>query len=316
MTNTKNYDAAIDVVKNNPHTGTTKNIVTLSVDISKSKKSMDKSIFNLYKEKSQINDKIFSKLKVIGDKLSNLNNENFKEVVEQLPPSYQTIHALCSLRSEEIFTAVKTKCVTKTITYREAVNYVKQVKYPHLLAKDGDKARGSTKQEHLWSIYRTDDVCLEGAKLQDAEEAFRRICKDYGLVLRKAKETKISVIRNEERRERSAYWRRILEGEITQKWFADQDDKLKKKFNIKNADELRDTPLRQFTGFLINAIGGREYFWNQFGKAYVAKVYFLLETAEDAASRYNYRKRIEEVLGNNRELAIWRNIILKQSGFI
>ena len=62
MTNTKNFDAAIDVVKNNPHTGTTKNIVTLSVDISKSKKSMDKSIFNLYKEKSQINDKIFSKL--------------------------------------------------------------------------------------------------------------------------------------------------------------------------------------------------------------------------------------------------------------
>ena len=77
MTNSKNFDTAIEVVKNNPHTGTTKNIVTLSVDISKSKKSMDKSIFNLYKEKSQINDKIFSKLKVIGDKLSNLNNENY-----------------------------------------------------------------------------------------------------------------------------------------------------------------------------------------------------------------------------------------------
>ena len=79
---------------------------------------------------------------------------------------------------------------------------------------------------------------------------------------------------------------------------------------------MRDTPLRQFTGFIIHASGGREKFWGLHGQAYIAKVYFLLETAEDAANRYNLKKRIEEVLEGRRDLAIWRNLVLKNSGFI
>ena len=89
-----------------------------------------------------------------------------------------------------------------------------------------------------------------------------------------------------------------------------------KQFNIKTVDELRDTPLRQFTGFLINADLGREKFWKIHGQAYVAKVQFLMNTTEDNAQRYNHKRRLEDVMGKRTELAVWNNVILKNSGFI
>ena len=45
-------------------------------------------------------------------------------------------------------------------------------------------------------------------------------------------------------------------------------------------------------------------------------MHMLSELDDDAAQRYNYRRRLEEVMGKNRDLAIWRNLILKDSGFI
>ena len=316
MTSPLTLDAALDIVKKNPHTGSTNNIITLSLTIAKSRKVFDRSIYNIFTEKSNISKKIFSNLKKIGDTLLEIPVDIRNEIAKSFPPSYRTIYQLCSLKSKELITAVKSKNISKDFSYRQAVNYVKQVKHPQLLATDGDKGRWSTKQEHLWSIFRPDDVYLEGEKYKSVEDEFRKVCRNYGLILRKSNQTKFSVLREEERRERASFWRRILEGEITQSWFLKQDEKLKKQFNLKNADELRDTPMRQFTGFLINAVGGREKFWKLHGQAYIAKVYYLLETAEDAANRYNHRKRIDTVLGENYELAVWRNIILKNSGFI
>ena len=316
MTSPLTLDAALDIVKKNPHTGSTNNIITLSLTIAKSRKVFDRSIYNIFTEKSNISKKIFSNLKKIGDTLLEIPEDIRNEIAKSFPPSYRTIYQLCSLKSKELITAVKSKNISKDFSYRQAVNYVKQVKHPQLLATDGDKGRWSTKQEHLWSIFRPDDVYLEGEKYKSVEDEFRRVCSNYGLILRKSNQTKFSVLREEERRERASFWRRILEGEITQSWFLKQDEKLKKQFNLKNADELRDTPMRQFTGFLINAVGGREKFWKIHGQAYIAKVYYLLETAEDAANRYNLKRRIEDVLGKYKELAIWRNLVLKNSGFM
>ena len=42
----------------------------------------------------------------------------------------------------------------------------------------------------------------------------------------------------------------------------------------------------------------------------------LEESTEDAANRYNYRRRLEEKLGDKRELAIWNNLVLRDAGFI
>ena len=108
----------------------------------------------------------------------------------------------------------------------------------------------------------------------------------------------------------------MLEEELTQKWFVELPDEVKKQFNLKTIDEVRDTPLRSFTGFLIRADGGRENFWQTHGQAYVSKVQFLMESTEDRAQRFNLKRRLEEVLGDRKELAIWNNTILKRSGLL
>ena len=312
----KKQDDDLIVAGEQAYTGTTDEIVTLSLAIAQAHKTMDSSVFALYKDKSGISSKIFSKLKVIGEELLELTETKRKSVVKGLPASYNTIHALCSLKPEELVTAVKSKCITKTTSYRGATAYVKQVKFPQHAAKDGEMGRWSTKQEHLWSVFRTDDVPLEGKALETLGDALRRVCKEHGVVLRQARLSSTGTLRKEERRERAAFWRGMLEKEITQKWFQEVDDLLKKQFNIKKVDELRDTPLRQFTGFLINADMGRENFWKKHGKAYVAKLHFLQESTEDNAQRFNYKRRLEDVLGDRGELAVWRNVVLKHSGFI
>ena len=315
MTTTPNIDEHLKVIKENPFTGTTIQVVTVSMSISKVKELLDPSVFNLYKERSGIEAKTFSKLKKIGDKLNTIDEKKLKDVIKGLTPSYSSIHHLCSLKPEEVVTAVKSKCVTPSTSYRQVMDYVKQVKYPHLAAIDGEKGRWSTKQEHIWSIFREDNVKLEGQALADVETALRRVCKDYGLSLRDVRHQSKATIRAEERRVRASFWRKILEEEITQKWFQEQSDELKKQFNIKTVDELRDTPLRQFTGFLMKSVGNRDDFWKIHGQAYISKVQFLFDTTEDNAQRYNYKRRLETKMAESRDLAVFNNLLLKRGGF-
>ena len=90
----------------------------------------------------------------------------------------------------------------------------------------------------------------------------------------------------------------------------------KKQFNLKKVQELHSAPLRTFTGFIMNADGGREIFWSKHGQAYVAKLQILSEWDEDAAQRFNYRRRLEQVFERHTELAIWSNVMLKHGGFV
>ena len=59
---------------------------------------------------------------------------------------------------------------------------------------------------------------------------------------------------------------------------------------------------------MANALG-------QHGQNYVAKVHLEMEKTDDHAQRYNLKRRLEEVLGDRQELAIWTNLILKEGGY-
>ncbi len=313
----KSFDTPIKIAKDNPIDGTTQQVITLSISIAESNNTMDKSILNLYKEKLSFNPKLYSKLKVIGDTLLRVSEKERIEMMDYLPSSYNSLYLICSkLSPDEIKTAIKSRCITKNISYRQVGKYVKQVRYPHKYSTDGDKGRWSIKQEHLFSIFRRDTIWLEGEALEECEAALRKICKEYQLDLRKPKEDTIASIRVEERATKAAFWRKRLEELITEKWFAEQDAELKKQFNIKRVEEVIDAPLRTFTGFLVRAGCGKDAFYDTWGKAYIAKIHLLEESTEDAANRYNYRRRLEEKLGDKRELAIWNNLVLRDAGFI
>jgi len=317
VSDSKTIATAIKTAKDNPIDGTTEQVTTLSISIAKSSNTMDKSVFNLYKEKVGISPKVFSKLKVIGDTLLAVSDEERKGMMNYLPSAYNSLYLICSkLSPDEIRTAIKSKCITKTISYRQTDKYVKQIRYPYKFSTDGDKGRWSIKQEHLFSIFRRDMVVLEGEALERCEDALRKICRDYQLDLRRPKEDSIASIRVEERATKAAFWRRRLEDLITEKWFAEQPMELKKQFNVKKVEEVIDSPLRTFTGFLVRCGCGKARFFDIWGKAYIAKIHLLEETTEDNANRYNYRRRLEEKLGSRTDLAVWNNLVLRDAGFI
>ena len=253
-------------------------------------------------------------MRVIGKSFKGLNQKQLKELINGLPPSYSTIHLLCGLKPEEIVTSVRTKNITPSTTVKGADSYVKQVKFPHLTSTDGEKGRWGSKHEVIWNVLRPSETPLEGDSLQSLEEDLRRVCKEYGVVLQKTTTEGSLSLRQEDWKLYSNFWRGVLEKELTSKWFLELPDEIKKKFNLRSIDEVRDTPLRQFTGFLTHVGGGREKFWNQYGQSYVSKVCFLMGNTEDAGTRYNLKRRLEQVLADKRELCIWYNLMLKNSG--
>ena len=304
----------LKVVEANPYKGTTQQIITLSLAIEGASSQLDRPNFVLFREETGINEKIFSKLKIIGKTLSQLNSKEQAELIKNLPPSYSTIHYLCALKPDDVVSSVRTKNITRSTSVTGAKNYVKQIRFPQLTATEGQTGRWNTNYETLWSVLRPEETPLEGEALQTLENELRRVCEEYGVVLRKDTTESTITLRQEDWKRYASFWRGVLEKELTNKWFKEQPDELKKQFNLKTIDELRDTPLRGFTGFLIKANGGREMFWEKHGNAYVARVCFLMGNTEDTGQRYNLKRRLEQVLGDRRELAIWHNLMLKNSG--
>ncbi len=315
MARKKKPDDDLITAGENLYKGTTEEIVKVSLLIAQASETMDKSVFALYKEQTNINTKIFSKLKVIGERLLEIDEKKRREVIKQLPSSYSTIHVLCSLKSEELVTATKSKVITPKISIREAKDYIRQVLFPKMAAKDGEKGRWGYKQEHLYSIYRPDDVSLGGEVLLSLEGALRRVCNDYGVTLQHPKNSGAATLRKQERTIREQFWRGVLQKELTTRWFNKMPDMTKKQFNMRNVQELQEAPLRSFTGFIIKATGSRDIFWEKHSEAYIAKLNMLMEGTEDAGQRYNYRRRMEEVISKRTELAIWNNVMLKEGGF-
>jgi len=312
---TQTLTAFKDFVAANPYTGTAEQVIALSLGLAEAAEQLDNNTYIHYRKETGINEKILSKLKVIGRTLLKIEEKKRNDVIKRLPASYSTIHKLCALKPEELVTATKSGVVTPSLSSRDADTYVKQVRFPRQFLQ-GDKGRWGAKEEHLYNVLRPKETEVGGEALLKFEKALRRLCVEYGLGVRKAGETNGETLRRQERAEREVFWRGVLEKELTDRWFEETEDDLLKQFNLRTRDELVEAPLRSFTGFLIKASGGRDAFWEKHGQAYVAKIHLLQEKTEDNAQRYNLKRRLEEIFAMRAPLAIWRNIVTKENGFI
>ena len=170
------------------------------------------------------------------------------------------------------------------------------------------------------TLYQKKDAPLDQESLIQLQEAVQGLCDQFGVEARTPETNSISNLRKQDRADREVFWRNALEKELTLDWFNASSQEVKKQFNLRTIEEVYNTPLRNFTGFLVKATGGRSVFWEQFGRSYVCKVQMEQEKTEDRTQRFNYKKRLEEVFGDPRkggtELAVWNNRMLKGSGFI
>ena len=76
--------------------GSARDIVQSSILIAKKSIQHENTVLNLIRDELEINPKVFSKLKIIGLKMLEIDKKNRQELVKQLPDSYSTIHC-CSL---------------------------------------------------------------------------------------------------------------------------------------------------------------------------------------------------------------------------
>jgi len=306
------------LVAENPHTGTVQQVVNLSIGIATAGERLSPATLAIYRDASGVGEKVFSKLKVIGERIGQLDDKKRRDVINGLPASYSTIHLLCSLKADELTTAVKTKQVTPKTSVRAAQTYVRQVRFPRQSLGGGnvEKGRWSVKEETLYRVCRPEDTPLSEDLQRQLEDDLRKVCSRYGMDVRRATNEGTTALRDADRKKRAAFWREVLEEQLPQKWFQETDKEVRKTFNVKVVEEIWDAPLRTFTGFLIKTGKGREHFYEEHGQAYVAKLHYLQEMTESRATRYNLKRRIDEVLAHKEgtKLAIWRNVVLKNSG--
>lgn len=312
-------DSFKQFVAEHPYTGTAEQVCILSMGLAEAAMQLDRSTYTHYRQKTGnelgINDKVLSKLKVIGETLLKIDEKQRREVIKKFPSSYSTIHILCSLKPDELITAVKNGTVNPKISSRAADIYVKQVRFPrHFLQTKMEGIGG--KEQHHYNIMRPENKQISEDEFLAFEKTLRSLCEEYGLVLRTVGDTSNESLRKQERAEREIFWREVLEKELTQEWFKQMPDETKKQFNLRTRDELIEAPLRSFTGFLNKTSGGRNAFWVKHGRAYVAKVHLLQEKTDNNAQRYNFKRRLEEVFEERGELAIWRNQLVKLNMFV
>jgi len=300
----------------NPYAGTAEQVVALSLGIHHASQALDGKTFRDYRDRSGINDKVFSKLKVIGKTLSALGASDLTALVKVLPDSYSTIHCLCGLSQKELVTAVKTKSISKELSIRAARNYLKQVRFPALVGQ----LQESSKQQEIFRVFQQQNSPLDGDALESLQEELQGVCERFGVVVQAPQATSITLLRKQDRADREVFWRNALEAQLPLEWFEETNSEVRKQFNLKTVEEVYNTPLRQFTGFLIRSSGGRSRFWELFGRAYVCKLHMEQEKTNDRTQRHNWKRRLEEVFADDakggRELAIWNNRMLKGAGFV
>ncbi|MFL0771667.1 MAG: hypothetical protein AB8B16_02740 [Prochlorococcus sp.] len=308
-------ETLLQFVEDHPYTGSAEQIITLSQGISETSKRLPPSALAVFRDKTGINAKVFSKLKVIGEKISLFNEKERRDIVKNLPSSYGTIHALCALKPEELLMAAKSGLIRPSLSIRAANAYVKQARFPQLTTTEEAKERIEGKAEQIFSIMRAVNTALSGEELVAVEKELRAICREYGLDLRNADCASLLTLKKQARAKAEQVWRGVLEQRLTEQWFEKTPEKLRKQFKLTSVTDLINAPLRSFTGFLQRGDGGKANFWKQHGENYVAKVQLEKEKTEDSAQRYNLKRRLEEVLKEQQELSIWTKNIIKTQGF-
>ena len=352
----KSLDPYLQLVAENPHTGTSEQIVTLAMGLYSAKSRLEKGTYSLLRDECGFGPKVLSKLQVIGLRMLELSTNRSREMVTQgLPASYSVIHLFCSVfTAQELRGAVKSKTITPKTSVRKAKELTERHRFPRGPKEGIEKGRWGIAEELLFRVCRPEDNDLGEEQQQQLEQQLRKVCSQYGVQLRRGK-AGVRTLREEERVQKAAFWRSVLKDELTPRWFQLQDEEWKRKYCFRRVEELWATDLRKF-GVCLRALGPsarelmgdrhlikntygakgtvtdaefnqimkprQEAYWQNFGKAYVAKLHYEYETTDSRSNKYNLKRRIDEVFldrggfngGMGKELAIWRNIQLKNAG--
>jgi hypothetical protein len=316
------------LAEENPYTGTARQVITLCIGIYEASVELDAQTMRALRNELPITDKIYSKLRVIGKTCCALPTTQRQVVMKALPDSYSTIHVLCGLKPQELHTAAKSKRINRTTSIRSARDYVRQVRFPALTgnpeATPPTLTTSRTEADPTWktllTIHEDPTQPLTPEQQIQLHTRIAEVCLDHGVEVRRAEDTSIRKLQQDQRTQAETFWRGVLEDLLPQTWFDELPQDLRTQFNLKTVQEVYKTPLRQFTGLLIRSTGGRKKFWEQHGRTYIAKLHLEMAETTDRIRRNNHKRRLEEVFADQdgtrggRDLAVWNNKMLRGAG--
>ena len=253
------------LAKENPYTGTSKQVVTLCLGIHQACEDGPQGPEGSQDE-MPITDKIFSKLRVIGSLMSQLTQTQQKTAIKALPDSYNGIHSFCGLTPQELVKKPsRARPSPRAPPTEMPVIWWERIRFP---VERVEETEHDTTWRTILTINENPSAPLTPDDLLKVQQEMTKVLKGYGVEVRTPeKEESIRDLQNKQRAEQEGFWRTALEEHLTRDWFKETPTEVRKQFNLKTIEELWRTPLRQFTGFIVRSEGGRaKLFWEKWGR--------------------------------------------------
>ena len=268
--------------------GGVEEVLAIGSVVKDAKRHLTDTDFRDLRDRAPFQEKVWSKLLQIGldDRLSSIK--------DALPSGWSSIHQIHCLNDEELKEAVEQGVIHPRVSQGAINRWLKHFRFEE----------GTEQAEGTFA-----DLVMvqspEGAAEQDLERFkgdLEKLVSVYGFRLRYGTEDSMAVLRQQRSSDKAHELASALAKDLRSTWEG-ADESLKTLFSLTSLDDLVQSPMASFTGFLNRVRGGREEFWRFHGKDYVNKNALEYLKSDSRGQRFNYRRRLKEVAEKQSHLA-------------
>ena len=253
--------------------------------------------FKDLRERSPFSEKVWSKLLQIG------LDDRLEGVKDSLPPLYTTIHLIHCLTNEELESGVRDGHIHPKVTQGSLNRWIRHRRF------HGGEEVIPEDFKTLVQVMAPPDLSEDTLTRfkGDLEEVVTR----YGFRSQYEDDQSMVSLRQQRSQDRSHELVSVLTKDLESTWETGEQS-LKTLFSLNSLDDLVLAPMSSFTGFLNRVRGGREAFWEIHGVDYIHKVALEYLRTTNRAQRFNYRRRLKEVVKDHPNLAKKIQVILDE----
>jgi hypothetical protein len=278
-------------------TGSVDDILRVCRVIRTAKESLTPMEFKDLRERSPFSEKVWSKLLQIG------LDDRLEGVKDSLPPLYTTVHLIHCLTDEELESGVRDGHIHPNVTQGSLNRWIRHRRF------HGGEEVIPEDFKTLVQVIAPQDLS-EDTLIRfkgDLEELVTR----YGFRSQYEEDQSMVSLRQQRSQDRSHELVSVLTKDLESTWEKGEQS-LKTLFSLTSLDDLVLAPMSSFTGFLNRVRGGRDAFWEIHGVDYIHKVALEYLRTTNRGQRFNYRRRLKEVVKNHPNLARKIQVILDE----
>lgn len=277
--------------------GSVDDILRVCRIIRTAKESLTPMEFRDLRERSPFSEKVWSKLLQIG------LDDRLERIKKELPPLYTTIHLIHCLTDDELESGVRDGHIHPNVTQGSLNRWIR-----HRRFHGGEEVIPEDFKTLVQVIAPPDlsEDTLTRFK-GDLEEVLTR----YGFRSQYEEDQSMVSLRQQRSQDRSHELVSVLTKDLKSTW-EEGEQSLKTLFSLNSLDDLVLAPMSSFTGFLNRVRGDRKKFWEVHGVDYIHKVALEYLRTTNRGQRFNYRRRLKEVVKDHPNLAVKIQVILDE----